>query len=139
MVANRDIGALQHCTYTFSIGCQSTVLCLGINLGGVERLVLAHVLVLAPKSELGLRQTSFELVPVVVVARLYFRSIEVGLVGGAELIIVVAERKMSLPELNLLVFGLLLDSSLLIVHNLRACFANEVTLHSLTESLRHSM
>ena len=100
---------------------------------------MAHVFVLAPKRELRLRKSSFEFVPVVVVARLYFRSIEVGLVGGAELIIVVAERKMSLSELNLLVFGLLLDSSLRIVHDLRACFANEGTLHSLTKSLGHSM
>ena len=46
---------------------------------------------------------------------------------------------MSFPELNLLVFGLLLNRSLRIVHDLRACFANEGTLHSLTKSLGHSM
>ena len=100
---------LLHFVLNFTaIGCWATLFRLLINMARVERLILTHVLVVLPKSELRLRQTSSHLLPFLQLVSRDFMLVQILLVRCVECCTIVAKTEVGLSELCSLVLDLLL-------------------------------
>lgn len=72
---------------------------------GVKRLVLTHVFVMLSKRELGLGQTGFHLLSLILLISWNLMLIEIRLVCRLQCVIIIAQAKVCLPKLC----GLTLD------------------------------
>jgi len=72
-----DAGAVELRANVLAVGRLPAILRLLVNLACVERLVLAHVFVCTSKSELSLREASFELISLVLLIRGYLMLVQV--------------------------------------------------------------